>query len=140
MARQKKTTARRGRPPKNAAAPKRKYTRRAVRGTDTAIGPGFAGFLEKTQAQKDMDNRHAAIQVALEANRGGLRMNARALVREAQVFFDYIVNGESEPKAVEPDPAPDSVVGSGADTVFLHEDAPTLPTASTYNLRDEAAE
>lgn len=114
MARQKNTTAKRGRPPKNAVKKRGPGRPRKVRGTETAIGAGIAGFPEMTQAQKDMDNRHAAVRIALEANRAGLVMSARALVREAQVLFEYIVNGVSEPAVVAPVPIPEAgPIGSG---------------------------
>ena len=133
MARRKTTTGKPGRPPKNAVAKKRGPGRpRKAHGTEAAVGFGFAGFPEMTQAQKDMDNRHAAVRIALEANRGGVPMSASRVVSEAQVFFDYIGNGVSEPKAAEPTPIPET----GPTSFALSLGGTTLPP-SEGDARDE---
>ncbi len=140
MARQKKATAKRGRPAKDAAAPKRKYTRRAHKTLGDGVAlTNMAHPFNATQEQRNEGFRNAALYMALETRKisGSVMGGVDSLIEDADKIRAYLSDGL--PK-VDPVPVggPDSVVGSGADTVFPHGDAPTLPTASTYNLRDAA--
>lgn len=115
MARQKKTTARRGRPPKNADAPKRKYTRRKVRDTAEGRIVGLAGMLGAPSAVAlAQQDRQQAIYVALQAAHGPI--SPRALVQAAEIIRTYLVNGAADnaPEGVEPVQTPESgPIGSG---------------------------
>lgn len=111
MARQKKTTAKRGRPAKNDAAPKRKYARRKVRGTDTAIGAavGLASpYLGMTAAQEAAGTRHQALYMALETRKltQGVAVDVGALIVDAEKIRIYL----SEGLKVKDDPVPAGVI------------------------------
>lgn len=96
MARQKKKTDRRGRPPKNADAPKRKYTRRKVRSTATAIGTmgGIADAFGVPMEQM----RSQAFYMALETRKisGGLMGGIDSLIEDANKIRKYLSDGMPE--------------------------------------------
>lgn len=138
MARLKKPTAKRGRPPKDANAPKRKYTRRKVR--DTAEPRMDFGV---SAAQELASARYQALHMVLETRKltSGYGVTPESLIADAEKIRKYLSGGvvsEAETgSAASPNDDTDVVVGSGADTVF-DTAGQTIPAASTYNLRDAA--
>jgi len=134
MARQKKKTAKRGRPAKNDAAPKRKYVRRNARDVgDTSLGSPFGGM---TSAQETAALRSQALYMALETRKltQGIPVDVGALIEDADKIRAYLSDGlpkadpaapidldgpmssggddEFDPNAPNPGPAPDASVTS----------------------------
>lgn len=107
MARQKKTTARRGRPPKNDAAPKKRGRPRKTRDNAGSLNSA-SPFLAMTAAQEAAGTRHQALYMALETRKltQGLGVDVGALIVDAEKIRIYL----SEGLKVKDDPVPGGVI------------------------------
>ena len=137
MARLKKTTAKRGRPPKNAVAKKRGRPRK-VRDIDMGLPPlGFDPQMP-TQAQRDEGARYQALSMAIEARKltQGVPASVDSLIEDAEKIRKYLSEGIPE---ADPVPDADPNVGSiGSDGMTLaprDEDEPAEGDATSAIMR-----
>ena len=136
MARQKKTTAKRGRPPKNAVAKKRGPGRpRKARDTgEPRMDFGVSAAQELASA------RYQALHMVLETRKltPGYGVTPESLIADAEKLRKYLSEGtvsEVTPKAVESALVPEAgPIGSG---VLSGTAVGTLHNSASGDLRDE---
>lgn len=134
MARQKKTTAKRGRPAKNDAAPKRKYVRRAHKTLGDGVAlTSMAHPFNVTQAQRNEGFRNAALYMALETRKisGSVMGGVDSLIEDADKIRAYLSDGL--PK-VDPVPETGPIGSGGVLTPRIDDDGPLEGDTAGYPL------